>query len=135
MGAHLDILLIENRPGDGDADAALLTAAGHHVHRCWPPPRYGKTPLRDRYLCVEATRQQCPLQEGIDVALLVRGRMATEPTIRESGVTCAVRADVPLVEDGVDELDPFTPWLTGRAGSDVVAACEAAAVSRESTDG
>jgi hypothetical protein len=127
MGDRLDILLIESRPGDGDADAALLAAAGHRVHRCWPPQRFGRTPLRDRYLCVGATRQRCPLQEDIDVALLVRGRVSSEPGAREAGVACAIRAGVPVVEDGVDELDPFTPWLSGRAGTDVVGACEAAA--------
>lgn len=135
MGDRLDILLIESQPGDGDLDAALLEAAGHSVHRCWPPQRYGRTPRRDRYLCVGVTRQRCPLQEGIDVALLVRGRLASEPTVRESGVTCALRASVPVVEDGVDLLDPFTPWLSGRAGMDVVTACEEAARRNERTTG
>jgi hypothetical protein len=140
MGDRLDILLIESRPGDGDADAELLRAAGHRVHLCWPPQRYGRTPLRDRFLCAGAARQRCPLLLGIDVALLVRGRLATEPTAREAGVACAIQEGIPVVEDGTDVLDPFTPWLSGRAEADVVAACEAAAQRRapaadEASDG
>src|SRR3546814_9180958 len=41
----------------------------------------------------------CPLEGHIDVALLVRPRIAPRPTAVEDGVTCALRAGVPLVED------------------------------------
>jgi hypothetical protein len=41
---------------------------------------------------------------------------------------CAVRAGVPLVEDGSAALDPYEPWLAARVDSAAVfvATCEAA---------
>lgn len=45
----------------------------------------------------------------------------------EDGVACAIRAGVPLVEQGPDILDPYGPWVTTRVGSEpVAAACERA---------
>lgn len=40
---------------------------------------------------------------------------------------CAVRAGVPLVEDGSAALDPYEPWLAARVDSAavLVAACDA----------
>ena len=69
----------------------------------------------------------CPISRGANVALLVRTRVTPRPTPLEDGVSCALRAGVPLVEDGPDILDPFEPWLTARSAGDVVAACTAAA--------
>ena len=107
-----------------------LEAAGHRVHCCFTPAEQGehhepgRAPLHDRYLCHGVTDGTCPLEQGIDVALLVRGRVTTEPTAREAGASCALRAGVPLVESGPEMLDPFAPWLTARAGDDIVTACE-----------
>ena len=72
------------------------------------------------------TRRSCPLEGDIDVALLVRGAVRSEPTVREAAVTCALRAGVPVVEDGPALLDPYAPWIA-RAGDDVEATCEEAA--------
>ena len=133
MRKTLEVLLIESRPGEGSVHSERLEAAGHRVHRCFTDAAHtglaapGHVPLRDRYLCHGVTDGSCPLERGIDVALLVRGRVTTEPTAGEAGASCALRAGVPLVEAGPELLDPFTPWLSARAGDDIVAACETTA--------
>src|SRR3546814_13181207 len=70
----------------------------------------------------------CPLEGHIDVALLVRPRIAPRPTAVEDGVTCALRAGVPLVEQGSEVLDPYGPWVALRTHTDAdsVADCEEA---------
>jgi len=129
MTTTLDVLLIESHPGAGTSGADRLAAAGHRVHRCYPategPGADGRVALRDRYLCAGVTTGSCPLDDGIDVALLVRHRLATQPHASEGGVSCALRAGIPVVEDGPELLDPFEPWLTGRVAGDVAATCEA----------
>lgn len=133
MTAPLDVLLIESHSGAGGADGDQLKGAGHRVHRCFPEPQGaagGRIALRDRYLCVGVTAASCPLDRGIDVALLVRQRIATRPAASEAGVSCALRAGVPVVEDGPDLLDPYEPWLAGHVVGDTVAACESAAAHR-----
>jgi hypothetical protein len=129
---RLEVLVIESDPGVGESDARALEAAGHRVHYCYRTslgPAPGRVATRDRYLCTGVTEGACPLEQGIDVALLVRQRPLTRPGAREGGVSCALRADVPVVEDGPDLLDPFEPWLAGRAtgDADVASTCEAAA--------
>lgn len=129
MTNGLDVLLIESQPGDGVVDAELLEAAGHRVHRCRPDRSRstGRQSQRERFLCSAVVSGTCPLQSNIDVVLLVRGRVATCPTTYETGVSCALRAGIPVVEDGPELLDPYAPWITVRAGDDVLAACEEAA--------
>ena len=120
MTKQLDVLLIEAHPGDGEHAAARVTAAGHRVHQCFPSGD-------DHELCAAVTHDACPLDEGIDVALLARGRITPRPTATEAGATCAVRAGVPLVELGSEILDPFERWVARRVDGDVVGACEEAA--------
>lgn len=130
MTASLDVLLIESHPGVGAVDAEQLAAAGHRVHRCYPArdPHAGRVPLSERYLCTGVTDGTCPLDAGMDVALLVRQRIATRPAAREAGVSCALRAGVPVVEDGPDLLDPYQPWLAARVHDhDAAATCQEAA--------
>jgi hypothetical protein len=64
--------------------------------------------------------EHCPLAAHADVALLVRDRVAPYPTPLEQGAMCAVRAGVPLVEDGSAALDPYEPWLAARVDSAAV---------------
>jgi hypothetical protein len=61
----------------------------------------------------------CPIEQGVDVAVLVRPHISPRPTPLESGVSCTVRAGVPLVEKGREALDPFAPWVTARVGGRV----------------
>lgn len=121
MTPSLDVMVIEARRGAATAAVDALEAAGHRALTCQEPdaPAF---PCR-----AVTTPGDCPLAAGPDVALVVRPRVAPEPTAREAGVACALRAGVPLVEAGPSILDPYEPWLAGRARDDVVGACEAAA--------
>ena len=63
------------------------------------------------------------------MALLVRGEPDPRPTPLEQGVSCAIRAGIPVVEAGPADVDPYDPWLAARvtgAGT-VVPTCEAVA--------
>lgn len=127
MAAPLDVLLLESHPGTGSSRAEELEAAGHRVLRCWSP-----TPERGhaddgREPCAGVTGAGCPVDRGVDVALLVRRGVSPRPHATEAGVGCAVRAGVPVVEDGGEALDPFAPYVAGRVGDDAAEACEAAA--------
>jgi hypothetical protein len=120
----LDVLLVEAQPHAGAMASAALEEAGHRVHRCHgvDEPAFPCTAVTDP--------GSCPLDQPIDVALLVRGHIFPTPTTAEGAVVCALRAGVPVVEDGPDLLDPFGPFLAGRSEGDPVAACESAADRR-----
>jgi hypothetical protein len=120
MTTPLEVLVIESYPGAAAWAVHDLEAAGHRVQRCYDEDAPG-FPCRG---VLDAAR--CPLARHADVALLVRGRVAPRPTALEQGVTCALRAAVPLVEAGPAALDPFADWLAARVDDDVVATCEAA---------
>jgi hypothetical protein len=120
MTKPLEVLVIESHRGAAAAAVHDLEAAGHHVQRCYDEDSSG---FPCRGIVVAA---QCPLARHTDVALLVRSRVAPHPTALEQGVTCAIRAGVPLVEAGPAALDPFELWLTARVDDDVVATCEGA---------
>lgn len=124
----LDVLLVEHARVAAAAAVEQLESAGHRVHRCYPTERPGASRVapEDRYLCTGVTAGTCPIDGGIDVALLVRHGLATRPAAREGAVTCALRAGVPVVEQGPETLDPFAPWIAGRVSGDAAAACEAA---------
>jgi len=126
MTENMDVLVIESRRHYADQAVATLEAAGHRVLRCFDPGDEG-------FPCRGVTRpDECPIDRGVDVALVVRPRVAPQPTPLETGVSCALHAGVLLVEKGTASRDPFDPWLARRVGDEgVVAACEAA-VQRQS---
>ena len=115
----LDVLVVESHPHAADNAAAALERAGHRVHRCHDTDSSG-FPCRG---VVDAA--SCPINGPIDVALVVRRRINPRPTRFEDGVSCAIRTAIPIVEDGSEILDPFTPWISQRLrpNGDVVAAC------------
>jgi hypothetical protein len=117
------MLLVESVDGVGAPDAARLEQAGHEVARCFDA---GTGPDG---MCVAWNGKNCPLDDGIDAAIVVRDVEAGRPTAREDGVRCAARAGVPVVEVGRSAGDPFASFLAGRADADdvVEAAVEAAA--------
>lgn len=104
------MLVIESRRGAGREADDALAAAGHRIHRCYEDGA-------DRFPC-RGLREPgaCPLDHHVDVALLVRSRPDPRPTPHESAVTCALRAQVPLVEVGDHPLDPYDPWIAARIG-------------------
>jgi hypothetical protein len=117
MTNALDVLVIGDRSSAAAEQA--LHARGHRTHRCHavdgePVPCAG---LRDP--------SACPLEGTIDVALLVRRGVQPQPLPHEDGVRCALRAGVPVLEDGPDLLDPYASWITARVGpsGDVASAC------------
>lgn len=117
----LDVLVVESSPGAARHDAEQLEAAGHRVLRCHDPGEEG-FPCR-----AVADPSACPIEEGVDVGLLVRRRVTPRPTEFEQGVTCILRAGIPLVEHGPSALDPYDGYVALRADGDVPAACEDAA--------
>jgi hypothetical protein len=55
----------------------------------------------------------CPLEgEAIDVALDVRRHPRSQPTLREEGVTCALREHIPVVIAGAPALNPYADYAS-----------------------
>src|SRR5215468_5545558 len=88
----MEILLTEAAPGDADAVASKLDAAGHNVSRC-------NLPGSDRCASL-VNRVGCPLQEGVISAVVDVRRGPRGFGLHELGAMCAVRAGVPLVVCG-----------------------------------
>ena len=80
MSHELDVLLLEDRIGAGEVERTILEAAGHRVHRCHD--RLDD----DGFACRGITGDgRCPLDEPIDVALLIRRS--------DTSRTCPCRCD------------------------------------------
>jgi hypothetical protein len=122
MTEALDVMIIESHPGAAASAVHALEAAGHRIHRCHDEDSTG-FPCRGLI-----DPGDCPVAAHVDVALLVRDGVAPQPAAFEQGATCAIRAGVPLVEDGPAALDPYEPWLAARvpSGTELVTTCEAA---------
>lgn len=119
MARHLDVLALENRRGGARGAVAELEARGHRVQRCYED---GEAPFPCRGV---VDPSDCPLEGAIDVALVVRHHIRPHPSDDESGVACAIRAGVPVVEQGSSILDPFDAWITARVDAMSVAeTCE-----------
>ncbi len=116
---ELDVLVVESTPGAARQEIEALEAAGHRIHRCHEPHEPG-FPCR-----AVSGAAPCPLDEGIDVGLLVRRGVAPRATDHELAVSCLLRAGVPVVEEGSAILDPYEGYVT-RVTGDVAAACDAA---------
>jgi len=118
----MDVLVVESHPHAADLAVDALEEVGNRVHRCYDEDSRG-FPCRG---VVELA--SCPLTGSIDVALVVRLRINPRPTRLEDGVRCAIRAGIPIVEDGTEVLDPYAPWISERLphGADVVQACQLA---------
>ena len=107
---HARCSVLESVPAAAERAAIALRGGGHRIHRCYEPGERG-------FPC-KGVRDPaaCPLEAGVDVAVLVRPRVAPRPTALETGVSCALRAGIPLVEQGREALDPFAPWVAARVG-------------------
>jgi hypothetical protein len=115
------VLVLETDPGTARAYEDELRDAGHEVVRCHDR---GAT----SFPCHGVTEEGCPLDHGVvDAAVVVRDPIATRVTARESGVSCAIRARIPVLEPAVEAgaPSPFAGWVEPFDG-DVVAAVEEA---------
>jgi hypothetical protein len=119
MPQRLDILMLESHAHAGDDTAAALEDAGHRVLRCHDDP---EQPFPCRGL---TDPDGCPLDGHVDVAVVAQRGRDPWPTALESGVRCAIRADVPVVESGTGVFDPYGRWVAARVpiNGDIVAAC------------
>lgn len=88
-------LLLSSDDESLDDVEAELVDAGFAVHRCHEPGS-------DAFPCIGLSGGDCPLDiaGGVDVAIDVRSHPWPSPTAREIGVTCALRASVPVVVVG-----------------------------------
>jgi hypothetical protein len=126
MARGLNVLVLESDPGAATVARHELSGAGHTLHYCHDPGEgcFPCNALRDG--------RGCPFDgEPIDVALDVRRRPRSTPTLREDGVACAIRQHVPLVVAGPTVFSPYTEFATEmhEDAFDVVAACERAAAA------
>lgn len=114
-------LLLTTDDGPVDEIVDELAAAGYEVRRCHEGGL--------RFPCAGLAGGGCPLEAtgGVDVAIDVRQHPWPDPTSLEVGVTCALRAGVPLVVVG-RRGHPFEPWAMSsvEGGGDLAARCEQA---------
>ncbi|NUW39495.1 hypothetical protein [Nonomuraea rhodomycinica] len=106
------IVMTESDPSGGAVAGALLTLEGHDVAYCHPPgAEASAAPCGGM-----APGGRCPLADG-GADLLVDVRLAPGPfTLREAGVMCALRAQVPVLVAG--------PPPVGTGLDEVVAGCD-----------
>lgn len=126
MTHGLNVLVLESDAGAATVARQVLTEAGHTLFFCHDPGQ-GCFPCNALH-----EGRGCPLEgRPIDVALDVRARARSAPTVREDGVACAIREQVPLVVAGPTVFSPYEEYATEmREGTfDVVAACERAAAA------
>ena len=99
---------------------AHLADAGFDVRRCHEPGA-------PAFPCANLAGGDCPLSlpGGVDVVVDVRTHPWPLPTGREIGVTCALRARVPVVVV-TSSGHPFESWATATVppGTDLAEACE-----------
>ncbi len=109
----LDVMVLESSPHAADDAVRRLEGAGHRVHRCHEADA-AAFPCK-----AVGDKSACPIAGGVDVALVVHEGAEPAPTAFEEGVGCALRAQVPLVEDGPMNPSPFTPWSVVRVDGDL----------------
>ena len=103
MASTPGVLLLSTDDDEGvSAIRDALTLGGFLVHGCG-----GSFP------CDGLRDAGCPLDRG-DVALAidVRQHPWPQPTAREAGVRCALRAGIPVVVTGRTLRHPFEGWVT-----------------------
>jgi hypothetical protein len=122
----MDVLLLETEPHAADGAEHVLTRAGHSVHRCH------EAGARRAFPCAAVAGKPCPVFErGIDVAVTIRSHPGAKPASFEDGVSCALRAHVPVVVAGRTAIHPFEEWATDVVDREdnLVDACERAAAA------
>jgi hypothetical protein len=127
MAEQLKVLLLESEAGASLIARDELEAAGHKV-------RYCHEPVEAAFPCNALIEGKlCPLEgEAVDVALDVRRHPCAQPTLREDGVTCALREHVPVVIAGALAMNPYEDFAaeTVDRNFDVVETVERVAGAR-----
>jgi hypothetical protein len=122
----MDVLVLESEPHAGDGAARALERAGHIVHRCHDPGASRAFP------CAAVAGGPCPVfDRGVDVAVTVRAHPGSTPAPLEDGVSCALRAHVPVVAAGRTAIQPYECWAAEVVDGedDLVATCERVAAA------
>jgi hypothetical protein len=107
------VLVLESERHAADDAVARLEAAGHEVLRCHEP-------AWQAFPCV-GMHGDCPVEEGVDGAVVVRNRGYGLPSPFEDGARCAARHGVPIVVIGDAASNPFEAWTAAHADLDTVA--------------
>ena len=113
------ILVLETDPGTARSYENALAGAGHEVVRCHDAGA-------PAFPCHGVTGEGCPLDHAaVDAALIVRDPIASRATAREAGVSCAIRARIPVLEPTAEGSwpSPFAGYVESFDG-DVVTAVE-----------
>lgn len=97
----LSVLVVGTDDWAIEQSAAALQAAGHKPLRCHEP---GAATFPCNALL---PGRRCPLDVGVDAVVTSRARPVSAPTLTETGVTCALHAQVPLVVTGISDRGPF----------------------------
>jgi len=120
------VLVMGGRGHLGETTMRGLRERGHEVLRCHDA---GSPPFPCAALVGE-----CPFDGDapVDAALVVRDDVWPRPTQHDRGVTCAVRARVPVLMMGKAALNPYEDWINGHvlAGQDPVDAVERVVAQR-----
>lgn len=114
-------LLVSSDDDPMDDVQSDLAAAGYEIVHCHSTGAPG-------FPCAALTEAGCPIEVApVDVTIDVRQHPWPHPTPREQGVTCSVRAGIPVVVIGSSH-HPFRPWAETctEHRSHVVAECERA---------
>ena len=120
-------LVVEGLPGTGSAAVRALESAGHTATTCFE----GSAPP---FPCTGVAGGPCPLDDG-SVSVVVGTRDAPVPCLlpREVGLTCALRARLPVVLAGERSwypVDAFADAIVPLEGRAIVGACEAVVSGR-----
>ena len=120
-------LVVEGFPGSGSVAVEALESAGHTATTCFE----GNGPP---FPCTGVAGGPCPLDDGT-VSVVVATRDAPVPCLlpREVGLTCALRARLPVVLAGQRSwhpVDAFADAIVPLEGRAIVGACEAVVSGR-----
>jgi hypothetical protein len=124
---QLNVLVVESEAHAGDPAREALGKAGHTVLRC----HEAGVPAFPCNGLIEG--KGCPFDNAIvDVVLDVRPHRRAQPAPLEDGVSCALKAHVPVVVAGSAWLNPYGEYASNFVASDaddvtIVDACEHAA--------
>ncbi len=97
----MNVLVIETEMGGADREAQTLAQHGDIIFRCFPD-HWGRDERTDPFKCIGVTDGACPLDCGVDVAVMRTDGLY--PSIHTAGSLCAMRRGIPVaeVEPGVD---------------------------------